>query len=1345
MEEKNIIGDEIIEEDLTYINSFPTTTPTIILCTKYRHHIGAISNVSNINTIDNMSSAQEISFDVYNNREVDSEGELLNFGSIWEQITDGKQIYVPEKSEYYEITVNIDEQNNTVKHVTGTSACEAELDNKLLRNFEVNTTDDIARENYKPTKFYNPQDPEASLLDRVLKDKAFNYKIFYVDKSLWNIQRTFSVDKESIYKFLTTTVAEEIGCLFVFDSVHRDISVFDLKNICKDCGHRGDMTDTCPKCGSTNIQMGYGKDSKIYISSDNYASSISVEGKYEEVKNCFKIEGGDDLMTATVINCNPNGSGYIYSFSDDMLNDMPEELVEKIADYNILYEEIEPKYQKHTVAYYEYIDEELRLTSEMMPNISMQDTNAQEQLDILLADDSMLKRVAVEDTTSLSKSSADIAVKNLAKVLVDMRYSINIISSTLQSGDSYSANFYGADDGGELAPPIVGKPMSLWQGIIEVVNNSDEEDVARNTEPFSIYVDCNHFDEYLHQKILKTLDRDDMCLQSIFKIEDIEVFKEELTKYCLDMLVGFESAYQTCLEVMIENGITDIKDIYGVNVYEKMYVPYYEKKQCIQKEIQVREKEIEQVYYRKRNEDRTRKSLSEKLNFQKFLGDELWSIFCLYLREDTYSNNNYISDGLSNSELVKRAVELVDAAKEEAKRACENQITLTMNLSNMLLDDDFLQFLKNEPKISDWLMVNVDNTLYKLRLITIEANYDNLQDIKFTFSNVIKAKNVLTDAKDLLSKAKSIAGSFDYVAHQASQGSDLKLEMNEYREEGIAGEEIKIYNDKNQQVLVDEHGISCRQYDDITEDYSPKQMRIINNVLAFTKDNWQTVDTAIGEIQYSLGDEIFYDYGVKANTIVSGKFIGGDIYSSNYKKWYDDFLDYTFVTGSHYDLNNGSIEIGNDLLYTKENGLEIKGKLSFAESLYVFRKTPVVIDTSVGTDTNETEYIYSDPFKLITYDFDDESVTFHRSNNDAVFIADADGFHLQSRILDFEGYMTIHDLMGETVQVNVGMTDISNIGDGTITGAIQSCFQSVSDGKALIADAITGKGVTTSATDTFEVMANNISAIQSGDSTIKYDLLYLFKVDRNISNATIIISALCYPNNVFKPESKITVKVNNKNTYYCTFKNTTSVPTILNASFNCNLDKGTNMLVITSPDKDVIALSMKVSTPDSIPPLTSDETIVDGLTYRTSASTVYNTNRTSYMPFNGTNDLGGYDCWHPDKGAPQWLKLELPYAMCIRGFTMQNRQDYVECPKDVIFQGSTNGENWDDIHSFVFNDGGERGVTKIIETDNVDFYKFYRWYIETVNYDYGVIAKIKDIEIYSLKDSYILQNINLGY
>lgn len=44
---------------------------------------------------------------------------------------------------------------------------------------------------------------------------------------------------------------------------------------------------------------------------------------------------------------------------------------------------------------------------------------------------------------------------------------------------------------------------------------------------------------------------------------------------------------------------------------------------------------------------------------------------------------------------------------------------------------------------------------------------------------------------------------------------------------------------------------------------------------------------------------------------------------------------------------------------------------------------------------------------------------------------------------------------------------------------VQECFQSVSDGKSLVASAITDKGVATSATDTFATMASNVSAIKT--------------------------------------------------------------------------------------------------------------------------------------------------------------------------------------------------------------------------------------------------------------------------
>lgn len=51
----------------------------------------------------------------------------------------------------------------------------------------------------------------------------------------------------------------------------------------------------------------------------------------------------------------------------------------------------------------------------------------------------------------------------------------------------------------------------------------------------------------------------------------------------------------------------------------------------------------------------------------------------------------------------------------------------------------------------------------------------------------------------------------------------------------------------------------------------------------------------------------------------------------------------------------------------------------------------------------------------------------------------------------------------------------------TLKGAINEVFQDVDNGKTLIASAITGKGVTTSNTDTFQTMANNISSISSSD------------------------------------------------------------------------------------------------------------------------------------------------------------------------------------------------------------------------------------------------------------------------
>ena len=49
---------------------------------------------------------------------------------------------------------------------------------------------------------------------------------------------------------------------------------------------------------------------------------------------------------------------------------------------------------------------------------------------------------------------------------------------------------------------------------------------------------------------------------------------------------------------------------------------------------------------------------------------------------------------------------------------------------------------------------------------------------------------------------------------------------------------------------------------------------------------------------------------------------------------------------------------------------------------------------------------------------------------------------------------------------------------------VDECFQSVSEGKSLIASAITGKGVSTSSTATFQTMANNIQRLTTVSGSV---------------------------------------------------------------------------------------------------------------------------------------------------------------------------------------------------------------------------------------------------------------------
>lgn len=138
---------------------------------------------------------------------------------------------------------------------------------------------------------------------------------------------------------------------------------------------------------------------------------------------------------------------------------------------------------------------------------------------------------------------------------------------------------------------------------------------------------------------------------------------------------------------------------------------------------------------------------------------------------------------------------------------------------------------------------------------------------------------------------------------------------------------------------------------------------------------------------------------------------------------------------------------------------------------------------------------------------------------------------------------------------NYDDTEIKNIiGSGTLStlakdlkGAINEVFQYASNGKTLIAQAITGKGVATSNTDTFQTMATNISLI-SGKVTGKILTLdnkkYTLSEDNNGNITATIIK--------FSITNKLTNVSNNNSAIQVDYGNSYSATITANSGYEIN-------------------------------------------------------------------------------------------------------------------------------------------------------------------------------------------------
>lgn len=973
--------------------------PQVFLCDRQLNTIGEIYPVGDLRIKCVLNGADEISFSTPKNVSGHE-------NPLYHKIKDYSVVFVRGFG-YFEVSPTVNDTYTSIKTMNGNSLGESEL-SQLFCTLECNTNSDMEdfgklhpTEPYISTVLYSDK-AEQSLIHRILT-YAPNYTVGTVDDTIKNIQRTFSFSRKDIISCFSE-IAQEIGCIFDIvvrknedGVVERTVNIYDAQ-YCKDCRRRNIINGVCQGCGSTNIG-GIGEDTNITVGTDNLSDEITLAPD-GNMKNCFIIEGGDDIITDTVEGILPSGNKKLYMFSPETKQLFSPKLQEKYDNYLTQFNKSREPYEKLLQIEYGILDLVLYLQSGRMPTPETPDTPD----DTVDGTDSVLKR----EVTHIIQTYSTLFPNGLGHTDNSDTISRNGIVRQVLSLFVHDGYMIRQENGN------YDKEKLRWTGdilVYEIRNNSSQAIIHVSDNSSTIeYSDkdkqdtssfCIKFSEdyttYLKQMVAITTKNYEF-------IEEQGLNQpKEWQKYSLHRLYSYESGYQACIETLeeiicksdtsaivdkaklikekyynrkieISDYMTRLEDIIfhlcsyfgnfniipssvkseptifatGNSAFLNMvhYIrhgtwageseneitdhPIY-CKNCGSKNVTLTGcnqcktaniatySELAQTVYENYMLNHTpletqRKQIRENNDLRKFLKDpktkeDLYPELCSFIREDVYTNSNFISDGLSNSELIQKSRELVQKAEQELAKACISQHTLSGNIysfaaySHLSKEDFPISGVYDGFKLGNFMRYFADDgKTYKLRLSSEEFSWtDSGAELNVEFTDVIEYSNGgISDLASLMQTMGSLATSFDSVKKQAEQGVEANHTFQKIKDEGLQSALSNVLNARDIDVQIDENGILLRKYDHELDDYDQYQMKLINRNIVMTKNNWKNASMAIGLGRYN-GELV---YGVWADVLVGDLIVGKELVIKNKD---EHGVSSVTIDKDGITINNGSI------------------------------------------------------------------------------------------------------------------------------------------------------------------------------------------------------------------------------------------------------------------------------------------------------------------------------------------------------------------------------------------------------------------------------------------------------
>lgn len=218
------------------------------------------------------------------------------------------------------------------KHINAYSL-EYALSQRYLENFVVNPAEKDDRAIDKKVILYNQYDVTHSLIHLVL-EKAYGWTVGHIDEELKTQQRSFSIDRQSIYDFIMNDMCNTFKCYVEFDTIENTINIYSESedeverhkgdgkttifklqndflpsNIVTLNGHKTTQYNYNPSTKELTFNSAPGQgdiieisnefkhkyDTDVIIAFENLSNEMKVNYSADDIKTVLTVKGADDL------------------------------------------------------------------------------------------------------------------------------------------------------------------------------------------------------------------------------------------------------------------------------------------------------------------------------------------------------------------------------------------------------------------------------------------------------------------------------------------------------------------------------------------------------------------------------------------------------------------------------------------------------------------------------------------------------------------------------------------------------------------------------------------------------------------------------------------------------------------------------------------------------------------------------------------------------------------------------------------------------------------------------------------------------------------------------------------